>query len=113
MEERILDQNLSSDSNKQPRRLLFPRLLALALLLSLALSFYPALNYLVPRGLGREQGVTDRLTWYIQSGQSRADIRTLASVFRFVMETDSDAGTAEVYSTMPIAENASASSPKS
>ena len=109
---KILDPNLSSDSDRQLRRQVFPRLLALAMLLSLALS-YPALNYLVPRGPDRTQGVTDRLSWYIQSGQSRADIRTLASVFRFVMETDLDAGTAENYSTMPIAENASVSSPKS
>ena len=113
MEVKILDPNLSSDSDRQLRRQVFPRLLALAMLLSLALSFYPALNYLVPRGPDRTQGVTDRLSWYIQSGQSRADIRTLASVFRFVMDTDLDAGTAENYSTMPIAENASVSSPKS
>ena len=113
MEENILDQSLSSDSNKQHRWLTFLRLVAPALLLSLALSAYLALNYLVPRGAGRTQGVTDRLSWYLQSGQSRADIRTLVSVFRYVTETDSDAGTVENYSIMPIAENASASSTKS
>ena len=113
MEENILNQSLSSDSKKQLRWKLFPRLLALALLLSLVLCSHLALNYLMPRGPGRTLGVTDRLTWYIQSGQSRADISTLASVLRFVMETDSDAGTAENYSTLPMAENASASSPKS
>ena len=113
MEENILNQSLSCDSKKQLRRQVFLRLLALSLLLSAVPCSHLTLNYLVPRAPDRTLGVTDRLDWYVQSGQSRADIRTLASVLRFVMETDSDAGTAENYSTLPMAENASASSPKS
>lgn len=113
MEEDMLDQDLPSHLSMRHRRKVFACLLAAALLLFLALSSYLALNYLVPRGPGRTQGVTARASWYLQSGQSRADARTLASVIRFMMETDSDAGTVYSYSNLPVAVNASPSSLKS
>lgn len=113
MEENILDQSPRTHLNERTRRKVLLSLLALTLLLSLALNSYLVLNYLVPGGPGRIQGVSARASWYVQSGQSRADVRTLASVFRFVMGTESDTGTVDTYSTLPIARNANPSSLKS
>jgi hypothetical protein len=113
MEDNTLDQSLHSQLNKRHRRKGFLRLMAVALLLSLGLSAYLALNYLVPMGPGRTRGVTARVNWYLQSGQSQADLHTLASVFRFILGTDSDAGPVDNDSTISVAENASPSSPKS
>src|SRR5262245_24311832 len=113
MEENTLDEILPSRSSSGHRAKAFLRLLAVALLLSLPVSSYLALNYLVPKGPGRMQGVTARLNWYLQSGQSQADARTLVSVFRFIMENDSDSGTVNSFSNLPVAKNASTGSLKS
>lgn len=113
MEDKTFDQSLLPQVNKRPRRKILLRLLAFTLLLSVALGSYLALEYLAPRAPRGAQGVTTRLSWYLQSGQSRADLRTLASVFRFMMGTESDAGTVNDYSTLPVAEKATSNLPKS
>ena len=112
MEENILDQSPPTHLNKRPRLKDLLCLLALTLFLSLALNSHLLLNYLAPDGPGRIQGVSARVSWYLQSGQSRADVRTLASAIRFMMGTESDTGTVDNYSTLPVARNASPTSLK-
>jgi len=113
MEEDIVAQSPPRRLNNRPRLSVCLRLLGAALLVSMSLGFYAALNYLAPKVSARAQGVAARLSWYIQSGQSRADVRTLASVFQFLMGTESDAGTVDTYSNLPVAEKATPNLPKS
>lgn len=112
MEEIIVDQSPAKVVNKSHRWKVYLRLAGVALLLSLALGSNLALNYLVPRAPGSSWGVADRVNWYFQSGQQRADLQTLASAFRFVMGTESDTGNADSFPALPVAEKATSNLPK-
>ena len=65
----------------------------LAALLLIALGFSPALDYLAPKVPGVPQGTGARICWYVQSGQWRADTRTLASVVQLMLDIDPDTQT--------------------
>ena len=60
--------------------------LGLGLLVILPASFV-AVDYLVPKAPSRSQGASTRAGWYLRSGQWRADVRTLAAAFEFVMNS--------------------------
>ena len=115
MKDKVLDHSLPNCLHKELRREVCVCLVAAALLLSLALGSFAALDYLLPKVGGRDAGVTTRLSWYVHDGQSQADVRTLAAVFRFITETDSNpkAGIVQNYSTLPLAENTKSNSPTS
>jgi hypothetical protein len=110
--ENAVDQSPTIHLNQPHRRKVGLRFLGVALLLSLALGSYAAVNYLVPRVPDHAQGTT-RLSWYLHSGQSKADARTLAAAFRYVMGTESDTGTVEKISNPSVAQHAAPASPKS
>ena len=94
-------------------------LLGVALLLPLALGSaavtYTVLTPLAPQQPGHAQGVTARMGWYLQSGQLQVDARTLAAVFRYVMEPEPDTPRPTVtnFANLPVAIKADQSSPKS
>ena len=61
--------------------------LGLGLLVILPLSF-TALDYLVPKSLSHGRGALTRAGWYLSSGQWHADVRTLASAFEYIVNSD-------------------------
>jgi hypothetical protein len=113
MEEDKVNESLSSRLNRRPRQKVHLHLLGLALMLSLAMGSYVALDHLVPRVSGRVQGFSTRLSWYLQSGQSRADVRTLAAMFRFLVATESDTETFDNDANLPVAGIAAPNHPNS
>jgi len=64
-------------------------LLGITLLLSLALAF-AAFDYAVPKVPDGTPGSTRRVGWYLRSGQWHADVRTLATAFQFLVNSDPD-----------------------
>ena len=44
------------------------------------------MEYLVPKVPGGAQGTGARISWYVHSGQWRADAHTLASFVRYLTE---------------------------
>ena len=62
-------------------------------LLLIALGFPPALDYLAPKVAGVPKGAGARICWYVESGQWRADTRTLASCFQLIFDIDPDTET--------------------
>ena len=90
-------------------------MLGCALLLSLVLGASAVLNYLVPKAPDRVPGVTARLGWYLQSGQLKADVRTLAATVRFIKQDMTDTPTITItnLSDLPVAEKTAPSSPQS
>ena len=61
-------------------------LFVLVALLLGALGSSPALDYLVPKVPAHAQSAGARMSWYIQSGQWRADAHTLASLVQYLTE---------------------------
>ena len=59
--------------------------LGLGLLALLPLSF-TALDYLVPKAASQDQRASTRAGWYLRSGQWRADVRTIAAAFEYVID---------------------------
>ena len=113
MKEIIVNQSQPSNLNKGLRQTICLRLLGAAMLLSLTLGSYASLDYLVPKGPGGTEGVIARLSWYVESGQPRSDVRTLASVVQFLIEKDSDTGTVDTSANLPVAAKATQNLPKS
>jgi len=62
-------------------------------LLLIALGFSRALDYLAPKVAGVPRGTGARICWYVESGQWRADTRTLASFFQLIFDIDPDTET--------------------
>jgi len=60
----------------------------LAALLLVALGSSPAMDYLVPKVPGHARGTGARVSWYVGSGQWRADAHTLASFVRYFTEEE-------------------------
>jgi hypothetical protein len=92
-------------------------LLGVALLLSLALGSavmtYPVMTPLVPKMPYTAAGVTAHLRWYLQGGQLKVNVRTLAAMFRYFVEPESDMATGTNYTNLPVAGNAASNSPQS
>ena len=61
--------------------------LRLLLIVALVFSAGASLATQIPRGA---QSPTNRVGWYLRSGQWHADIRTLAAAFQFIADCDSD-----------------------
>jgi hypothetical protein len=113
MEEEIVGKSPPRHLNKRPRFQVCLRLLGAALLVSMALGLYAALDCLAPAVSARAQGISTRLSWYLQSGQSQADLRTLVAMFRFLLATETDTETVDNYSNLPVAGIAIPNYPKS
>jgi hypothetical protein len=103
MEAEIVGKSRPRCSNERPRFKVFLRLSCAALLVSMALGLYAALDYVAPTVSSRAQGISTRLNWYLQSGQSQADLRTLVAMFRFLIAAEDDNGTVNKYSNLPVA----------
>jgi hypothetical protein len=113
MEEEIVAQSPPRRLNRRPRFTICLRLLGAAMLVSMALGLYAALDYLAPTVSARAQGISTRLSWYLQSGQSQADLRTLVAMIRFLIATEPDTGTVNSYSNLPVAGIATPNNPNS
>jgi hypothetical protein len=83
------------------------------LVFSLLPLLHESLSLLVPKVPGRPQQAGARLRWYCQSGQLRADARTLAAAFRFVREHDFYDMQSNNASGLPVASQDEANLPKS
>lgn len=75
-------------AGKAWRRLAAALGLGLLVLLSVGLV---VTEYLVPEPSSRSLGASSRAGWYLRSGQWRADVRTLAAAFEFVMDSTPEA----------------------
>ena len=64
--------------------------LGISLLLCLTLAF-AAFDYVVPKVANGDEAGTRRVGWYLRSGQWRADVRTLAAAFEFILNLDQGA----------------------
>ena len=113
MQEHTVDPSPNGHLNRRQSWRVCLGLLGVALLFSLALVSAAALNCLVPKVPDRAQGVTARMGWYLHSGQWQADVRTLTASFHYMMATESDTPTVDDVSSLPVAANATPSSPKS
>ncbi len=108
MQKDTADQTSNGRLNKRSRRKLY----LIAVLLLLTLGSYATLNYLAPKLPNRPAGLTARMKWYVQSGQMQADRRSLAELRQFLFGTESAIAPA-IDTNLPLAGNASPSSPKS
>jgi hypothetical protein len=117
MQKQDVDQSLKSRLNQRQSGKAGLGLLGVTLLLSLALGSalmaFNVLAPLAPEPPNRAEGVTARLVWYFQEGRMKADVRTLAAVFRYLVEPEPDTPRATMtnFANLPVAEELS--SPKS
>jgi hypothetical protein len=72
-----------------------------------------ALNNLMPKLPNRAQGVTDRLAWYVQHGQLKADWHTFASAVAYIVASDAEYPGATVPENPPVAGSVAPTPPKS
>ena len=72
-----------------------------------------ALDHLMPKMPNHAQGLTDRVEWYLHSGQWQADVLTLAATFWFVMASDCDTPANTNWMGPQVAENEAAGDSKS
>jgi len=76
--------------NKEPGGAVKPRWPGLVGLLLIAASAWIAVDRQQPAGPYRDRNGHLRVSWYLRSGQWRADIRTLAAVVAYVMQPEDD-----------------------
>lgn len=75
------------DVNTEPSWIGRMPVLGISLLLGLTVAL-GAFVYAVPKVANGKPGNTRRLSWYLRSGQWRADARTLAAAFQFLVDSD-------------------------
>ena len=76
--------------NKKPGGAAKRRWPGLVGLLLIAASAWVAVDPLAPAGPYRDRNGHVRVSWYLRSGQWRADIRTLSAVVVYVMQPEDD-----------------------
>jgi len=117
MQKQNVDQSLKSRLNQRQDREVGFTWLSAALLLSLALGCalvaHTALAPMLPKLPNRPEGFAARLVWYFQEGQIRKDVRTLADVVRYLLESESGTMTVTNFASLPVARNAAPNSPDS
>ena len=117
MQKQNVDQSLKSRLNqRQDREVGFTWLsgaLVLSLALGCALVAHTALGPMLPKLPNRPEGFAARLVWYFQEGQIKKDVRTLADVVRYLLESESGTMTVTNFASLPVARNATSSSPDS
>lgn len=72
-----------------------------------------ALNHLMPKLPNRAQSATDRLAWYVNRGQLKADLHTLASAVEYIVTSDSEFPGAARPAGQPVAGTVTPTPPKS
>jgi hypothetical protein len=72
-----------------------------------------ALNHLMPTWPDRTQGVTDRMAWYVQHGQLKADLHTFASAVEYLATSESELPVADITTNPPVAGKVVHTAPKS
>lgn len=102
----------SRRSFRRPSRKACLRSLSLTLLVAGVLGAI-ALNHLMPKWPDRSQGVTDRLAWYVQHGQWKADLHTLTSAVEYLATSESELPVADIATNPPVAGRVTPTAPKS
>jgi hypothetical protein len=72
-----------------------------------------ALNRVMPRLPNRDQSFTERLGWYVQHGQLKADAHTVASAVGYLVRRESEMPGTVVPTNPPVAGKTTAASPRS
>jgi hypothetical protein len=83
-----------------------------ALLLSLGVVF-AAWASSASTGPKRAQWGMARLGWYLQTNQLKAEARTYAAMFRYLLDNDNSPPTVNTQTNRSLVQNASSSSPES
>lgn len=93
MQETKLEQSGNRDvpatANPERHRSKWRVRLAVGLCAGLAMTGL-AVHYLAPTVPGRAESLVARVGWYLDHGQVRADLRTLASAFDYLLQPERD-----------------------
>ena len=119
--ENVQNENVQNGSEKStPRRGFYRRLSRKARLGILATTLVlagvmgaAAVNSVLPKPAPRAPSFRERLAWYVQHHQYKADMHTLSSVVRYIVTGDSPDPTTTSLTNLPVARNVSPTPPKS
>jgi hypothetical protein len=82
-------------------------------LLAAGVATLAAVNYTASKAPMRVHGVPARIGWYFQDGRLQADMRTFASMCKYVVAGEREVVYVPVPVNPPVAKNTEASPPKS